>query len=166
MGNAISAYTGAPRMSATQSVTHERRIARDSLSDHPDSWARSVASALIHDVIPFATAGFTFDPRTLCFANFGPDTYVVSLRGHERRFGAQPTQRELVQWLSPRWSLLRRPGAYVGGWRNPRDGLFYFDVSRAVETYRLAHQLGLMHGQQAIYHPATSSNIALPGGHY
>lgn len=136
---------------------------------HPDSdsWARdvspperaceSLARRLQTNLVATCMGGFTLDPRSGASVEFDEQTYFVSLQGYERRFSSLPTQPELCAWLRGCWTTLRRSDFFVGGWPNPGNGLFYLDVSVAVQGRRAAEAFGKFNSQLTIYHPTTNA---------
>jgi len=125
-----------------------------------DGLHTGLARCLANHVIPSRPNGFTFDPRMLRFPTFGCNEYVVSLEGYERKYLTRPTVRQLYSWLKAHWTVLQQPDHYIGEWPNPENGLFYLDVSVAVQGRRAAEAFGTLNSQLTIYHPST--DVAIP----
>lgn len=127
------------------------------------AWAKALAHAIAHQVIPSNPDGFTFNPRlNQCLAlgpNTNPDLYVVSLHAHEERMADTPTERDLFRWILGRLDLLRLENHYIGGWFH--EGYFYLDISVLIRGEAAAMAFGRANQQKAIFHPATGRTIGV-----
>lgn len=82
--------------------------------------------------------------------------YMVSLPGHERKIRMDgKSDRDLAasirDYARERRELLRQPGAYVGGWVNPDNGILYLDVSRVETDVAAARAAAIANQQEAFY---------------
>jgi hypothetical protein len=112
-------------------------------------------------VIQASPKGWTLDPRRCVVPRFDGDHYLVSLRGHERRFAEAPTKSDLQRWVKETIDDLRRDAHVAGGWTSPEDGLLYLDVSIIVRGLGAAVRIGRANGQKCIYRPAADETIWL-----
>lgn len=105
--------------------------------------------------------GWTIDPRELVVPEFGPDEYLVSIRGHERCFQGVPATDDLADWLESCWELLGQPPTLAGCWHNARQGVHVLDVTLSVVGFEPALAFARGQAQRAIYHPNTAMAIPI-----
>jgi len=124
-------------------------------------WVSQLTHIISNHVIPQNHAGFTFDPRlNQCLAlgpNTNPETYVVSIAGHELKSPGTPTELDLSRWILERLELLCREGNYIGGW--PHHGGLCLDISVLIRGKAAAMTFGWANRQEAIYHPASGRSL-------
>lgn len=81
--------------------------------------------------------------------------YLVSIPGHEERFGPhQPrayTPPELPRYVQKHADALTRPGHYFGGWPIPRSRDVALDVSQHHADFPSAHRAMFRGGQEAMF---------------
>lgn len=117
--------------------------------------------AVVDRVLNEHPDGFTIDLNSGAPAPFDVNTYFVSLDGYERAYDGIPTPREAASWIRANRKVLRRPGHYLGGWRNEEDGRFYLDVTLGVQGLSEAIALAQRQSQRCIYHPVSGKTIWL-----
>lgn len=96
--------------------------------------------------------GFTLDVRSMTEPTEGIAVSYDLAADHVDREGLEPIVAH----------ALRHDG-YVGGWRNPADGKYYFDSTRLVDedSIDVAIAFGRANKQRAIYVLSTATNIDL-----
>lgn len=121
--------------------------------------------------------GFTISPVTAEPAS-QIDGYAVSLQGYEQRIAGIPSVEAIHEWIERYWDILIVPHylqveqwspelnrlglelrcPYIGGWP---DGEYVLDVSVIIRDRADALLVAQHHGQKAIYHLATETEIYL-----
>jgi len=103
-------------------------------------------------------AGFTFDIITLQLkTNFSSEIYLVGQPEHGISFKADPRQNDLKTWIYNNFSAICKSGGIIGGWNS--DGILFLDVVAVISGYENAMLSGQVNGEEAIYHPYSSSSI-------
>lgn len=104
--------------------------------------------------------GFTYQPLTHDEPKEG---FVVSTHP-ERSYAAEAQKlrfRDLVDYVTRNYDLLRSPDNYLGAWHDPASHKVYFDVSRVTRSRSEAEQLALGHDQIAYFDLGTGKSVTV-----
>jgi hypothetical protein len=104
-----------------------------------------------------AEGGSTYRPFDKVHVTEG---FAVGLQGHEERF-AQLTPEVLAQYLRDHEDLFAE-GACLGTWWDGHE--WVLDCSIVVDRMSLAVDIGLQHGQQAVYDLTLGETILIGRG--
>jgi hypothetical protein len=109
------------------------------------------------DALSVADGGFSIDARTGVDVRGG---FAVAVRPEcERRFTGRVYPGDVKAYVFEYAKALRVEGVVFGGWRDPRDGVAYLDVSRVVGTRAEAVALAKRHGQVAYFDFAAGRSV-------
>lgn len=90
------------------------------------------------------------------------DGYMVALDGYECIVNeAVLDDFTIGTFIGKRWDILQEANHFVGAWET--NGRVYLDVSRRVEGFDSAVQVGINHHQKAIWDIAKGEEISLDG---
>lgn len=105
------------------------------------------------------SGGFTLDVRTMTHPSSG---YVVSTcPEHEHTIAGIADSVEIARYLYRHSILLHEPGKLLGAWLDRETGTTYLDVVSIVPTYEEAVALAEKHGQLAVYHLDTATELRI-----
>lgn len=103
--------------------------------------------------------GFTLDVRTMTHPVAG---YVVSTcPEHENTITGRVSATDLAEYLFTHVLLLHEPGKLMGAWLDRETGVTYLDVVSIVDSYEEAVALAERHGQLAVYHLDTATELRI-----
>ncbi len=89
----------------------------------------------------------------------GPDVFVFSLQGHQRRVSRDNLRAQLELYVQEKRSHFGERNVYLGTWRKDED--YILDLSLSCEGLLHALLAGAVNGQEAVYHPASDCSIAV-----
>lgn len=116
--------------------------------------ARTARMAMMVNV---PDGGFSFNART---GELVTDGFAVAVYPHaERKIGDRVQRADVVAYAYEHAALLITGENVFGAWRDPSDGVAYFDVSRVVATREEAESLARAHGQLAYFDFAAGTSV-------
>ncbi len=89
----------------------------------------------------------------------GPNVFVFSLQGHQRQVRRSDLRVQLKAYVKEKLSYFGDPSIYLGTWLKGED--YVLDLSLPCMGLLPALLAGVVNGQDAIYHPASDSSIAV-----
>lgn len=89
----------------------------------------------------------------------GPDVFVFSLQGHQRRVSRDDLRAQLEAYVQEKHSHFGERSVYLGTWGKGED--YILDLSLPCEGLLPVLLAGEVNGQEAVYHPASDCNIAV-----
>lgn len=111
------------------------------------------------DALSVPDGGFSVDVATGADCRSG---YAVAVYpALERRIAGRVSSVHLMAYVVAHRSILARPRAVFGGWRNPADQVAYLDISTVVPDWELALALATAYAQSAIWDFARGMSISL-----
>jgi hypothetical protein len=101
------------------------------------------------DALSVPDGGFTVDPRDGSDVRHG---YAVSVHPeHERVITGPVSAGDLIDYIAHAAECLALPGRVLGGWRDPRSGHAFLDVSVVSDTLSDALMLARASNQLAVF---------------
>ena len=70
---------------------------------------------------------------------------------------------EMEKWLEKNHRLLSHPNAFLGGWKDPDNGIYELNVSLVFESVADGYKFGVMNDQDSIYDSTTGKLIKTGG---
>lgn len=119
----------------------------------------SARTARLADAVNVADGGFSLNART---GELVTDGFAVAVYPHaERKIGDRVRPTDVTAYAFEHAALLINGENVFGAWRDPSDGVAYFDVSRVVETREEAESLARAHGQLAYFDFRAGASVSV-----
>lgn len=102
----------------------------------------------------------TFPDRPFSIGEQPTSGYAVAVPGNERTLPDPLHWLDVRSWLVDALPMLRKPGMYIGAWRNEADEII-LDVSEVMDNCEAALTAALERGESAIYdlHARTTNYV-------